>query len=371
MKDSPRLETNFIFKMTFWDGKPGDKQTIKDFDDTIESSEFVFSPRGAGNYSYRFYQALKAGRIPVVTNEELVMPFKDGLIDWNSICVFINPGDDIVEKIYEFWNANDIYEVQQKTAKIFNHYIAAGKVEQNLYDQIENNKKFYTISGLHDGFGSQYQARMSGIAICEYKNYEYVHSPFTEMHHNVDVDKLNKFIGIKSNSIPDGTIVENWSDEVHWAERPSIYYTPTVILKLRDYYYSTPKPHISKIDLAIHIRRRDVKKGVAAHGYERFTPNSEYIKIIRSLRARYPSYKILIFSDGTIDEFNDLRLDPSHFRLNTDVIHTFHSLVCAKVLVMAKSSFSYAAAILNKNTIFYTDFWHKPLDNWLRIESLI
>ena len=35
-------------------------------------------------------------------------------------------------------------------------------------------QKVYTITGKTDGFGAQYQAIMSGIAICKYKNYEYL-----------------------------------------------------------------------------------------------------------------------------------------------------------------------------------------------------
>ena len=33
-------------------------------------------------------------------------------------------------------------------------------------------QKVYTITGKTDGFGAQYHAIMSGIAICKYKNYE-------------------------------------------------------------------------------------------------------------------------------------------------------------------------------------------------------
>ena len=38
--------------------------------------------------------------------------------------------------------------------------------------------KTYTIEGKIDGFGAQYNAIMSGIAYCEYMNYQYEHTPF-------------------------------------------------------------------------------------------------------------------------------------------------------------------------------------------------
>ena len=65
---------------------------------------------------------------------------------------------------------------------------------------ITNMQKVYTITGKTDGFGAQYHAIMSGIAICKYKNYEYLHKPMKEVAHVKTADELNlnKFIGIKS-----------------------------------------------------------------------------------------------------------------------------------------------------------------------------
>ena len=45
--------------------------------------------------------------------------------------------------------------------------------------------KNLTIKGKTDGFGSQYQAIMSLIAYCDFKeDYEYIHTPMYMMHHN-------------------------------------------------------------------------------------------------------------------------------------------------------------------------------------------
>ncbi len=71
-----------------------------------------------------------------------------------------------------------------------------------------------------------------------------------------------------------------------------------------------------------------------------------------------------ISREGTQDEFCDLLGENITCKLNEDVRQTFHSLVIEKVLVMAKSSLSYSAAILNEGTVYYQDFWHKPLDGW-------
>jgi hypothetical protein len=249
---------------------------------------------------------------------------------------------------------------------------------------IQPKKQMYTIKGQGDGFGSQYQSVMSGIAFSELNNYVYVHTPFATMEHNVDVDKLNTFIGINNNHLPaddllsPDIIIQSYADNVHWSDNPSIYYTDNVKQKIRGFYNSTPKPVIEDIDIAIHIRRGDVNTCVAngcSDFAKRFTDNAKYITLIQALKIHFPTKKIHIFSEGNLEDFKEFGLSEENFKLNLDVIETFHSLVCAKILVIANSSFSYSSAILNDNIVYYMDdflrFWHKPLNNWLNAESFI
>ena len=103
---------------------------------------------------------------------------------------------------------------------------------------------------------------------------------------------------------------------------------------------------------------------------KRYTSNSYYNKIIKFLNYKYPTYNIVIFSEGSIKDFNELKGKNLSFKLNKSIEETFHSLVSAKILVTAKSSFSYSAAILNSNEIYYINFWHKPLKSWKIISDL-
>lgn len=237
------------------------------------------------------------------------------------------------------------------------------------------NKFLYTIKGKTDGFGSQYQAIMSGIAFCEYNGNTYFHTPFCEVAHEVGrEDELNKFIGINNDDIliseedMKNIEVQKECKFIHLCKNPSLYYNEEVIKKIKDFYYSTEKPKIGNIDIAIHIRRGDVSE---YNHTERHTSNAYYKKIIELLKKKHPSYNITIFSQGKIDDFKELELEDSQFNLNVDIKETFHSLVSAKVLVTSKSSFSYAAAILNENVIYYENFWHKPFEHWLKRETLL
>jgi hypothetical protein len=44
--------------------------------------------RGAGNFSYRFYEVLAAGRIPLLLDTRCVLPFDDE-IEWRQHCVWV------------------------------------------------------------------------------------------------------------------------------------------------------------------------------------------------------------------------------------------------------------------------------------------
>jgi len=240
---------------------------------------------------------------------------------------------------------------------------------------------YYTIVGKTDGFGAQYQAILSGIAYCKFKNYIYIHTPFLKMEHDVNINKLNIFIGINNNLLINNEthllkkvkiIKEDFSKEVHYSKNPSIYYTPEILKIIRQYYFSTDKPKIENIDIAIHIRRGDV----SAKDVYRYTDNSTYINIINQLKIKYPFYTITIFSEGNYEDFKEFEIEEKYLKLNTCICETFHSLVSSKVLIMAKSSFSYCAGLLNENIIYYSTIYHdnlyiNPLDHWLNIDSLI
>ena len=249
-------------------------------------------------------------------------------------------------------------------------------------------KKTYTICGNIDGFGAQYQAFMSGIAFSDYMNYDYVHTPIKrinsevrhdwseEMKNNICYKKLNLFMGIPDGITSHGTniynninIKERNASVVHKSENPDKYYTEEVLNKIRHYYYSTEKPDIKDIDIAIHIRRGNVSS--TGRWIKRYTTNETYIKIIDYLKKTYPNRKITIFSEGKKEDFSDLISNNVECRLNETIEETYHSFVKAKVLVIAKSSFSYSAALLNENIVYYAkNFWHNPLKKWKRFDFI-
>ena len=59
--------------------------------------------------------------------------------------------------------------------------------------------------------------------------------------------------------------------------------------------------------------------------------------------------------------------------LDDDLRKTFHAMVCADALLVARSSLSYAAALLSRGEV-YADciqhWWHAPLPAWKRLAEV-
>lgn len=162
--------------------------------------------------------------------------------------------------------------------------------------------------------------------------------------------------------------------------------------------------------IAVHVRRGDVELARQKEievGFQffpdlvkRYMTESEYIKTIHTLLKNHPEMvdKIEIFtdspknnlvyspltannyhekieeSDGSIKyvessfelikaEFPKVKI---HYELNS--ISSLIYMANAKYLILSKSSFSYVAAILNRQgTIVYTPFWHQRLMRWIEV----
>ena len=245
------------------------------------------------------------------------------------------------------------------------------------------SRKLLTIYGKTDGFGSQLHACLSLIAYCYYNNYEYIHTPIYKITHDQDLSIVNSFINFRHlfktidelNSFERSIVSMHIEGPfVHGSFHPAYFYNDCVLNKLRNMYHSSPKPYIEYysneyINIAIHIRRGDVSQ---KNYPSRFTSNATYIDIIKKLIVKLNNnYKIHIFSEGNENDFEDFKEMDILYHLNDDIRNTFHGLVMADYLIIAKSSFSYSAAIFNKNKIvcnLINNWWHKPLEQWITVK---
>lgn len=130
------------------------------------------------------------------------------------------------------------------------------------------------------------------------------------------------------------------------------------------YWSDSSKPEIDKsCEVAVHFRAGDLKS--SAVGRQRWIPLD---KIKEAIVETFPqSAKVCIFSEGKASQFKVLEGLNVTLHLDEPVDQTFHNLVVAPNLVMAKSSFSYTAAMLNRNDVYYVKYGkkiHDYLPDW-------
>lgn len=121
-----------------------------------------------------------------------------------------------------------------------------------------------------------------------------------------------------------------------------------------------------KINIAAHIRRRH--SNIQKIRYTKIeTFNSILNQIIDLINTK--EYHVHIYSNGNIEEFNDLKINNVTFHLDEDDAEQFISMSKADILVTCKSGFSIIAGYFSDNIIFYTPHWSPKLKNWINYDN--
>jgi hypothetical protein len=119
-----RLEPNFILRSTFWAAALGDSSSLmkarREYVGNMLESDYVICVRGNGNFSYRLYETLSMGRIPVFVDTDCVLPL-DFDINWSNYCVWVDEDDvnQIGDRVLEFHESlsDAEFEERQRAAR--------------------------------------------------------------------------------------------------------------------------------------------------------------------------------------------------------------------------------------------------------------
>jgi hypothetical protein len=99
-------------------------------------SKFALAPRGYGKQSFRLYEILQLGAVPVYISNEHYLPWMDE-IDWNSFCVPIN--DDEIEDIDDILKSipdAKYNKMLEEGRKIYREYFTLESVFRNIVKRI-------------------------------------------------------------------------------------------------------------------------------------------------------------------------------------------------------------------------------------------
>jgi len=140
---SSLVKTNFIVnnKPFFNEADSNLQRKVREqyFLNMLES-DYVFCCRGYGNFSFRLYESLSCGRIPVFVNTNCVLPY-DFKLNWKKYCVWIEEYEIplIAEKVAEFHEKlqpNEFINLQYECREIWEKWLSPEGFFANLYHHI-------------------------------------------------------------------------------------------------------------------------------------------------------------------------------------------------------------------------------------------
>jgi hypothetical protein len=126
-----RVETSFIVRQTFSGNTSSielDPQKARaDYVANMLDSDFVLSPKGDGNYSARFFEALSLGRIPLVVDTDMVLPLEK-TIDYSKFCLRVSHTQlhqlgNIVADFYDSLTDEQFVAMQKAAREAFRKYL--------------------------------------------------------------------------------------------------------------------------------------------------------------------------------------------------------------------------------------------------------
>lgn len=139
IKSSNRVICDFITRDRFFLMYKDDPSVVKEykneFINNMKYSEFCFCPRGTGNFSLRFYEALHNGRIPILLNTDTLLP-NENQIDYKQFCVFSNDINTLVDDVVEFSKTHNLIQVQQLCKETFQKYFHWNKIAETMFSEI-------------------------------------------------------------------------------------------------------------------------------------------------------------------------------------------------------------------------------------------
>lgn len=107
------------------------------FVNNVFNNQYNICVSGHGNYSFRLYEIMSAGRIPIFINTDCVLPFEE-FIDWKKHVVWIeekdaDKADQFMLDFHESVSDDDFLKLQKNNRKLWEQYFSKDGFYSNLY----------------------------------------------------------------------------------------------------------------------------------------------------------------------------------------------------------------------------------------------
>lgn len=147
-----RIESRFVVRPAFFGGSVVDgrsnyelmRRVRLEYVENMLGADYALAARGAetwgksaGNFSYRLYEILSAGRPPLFVNTDCVLPYDDQL-DWKSFTIWVDESDlrhiaDTLVRFHESLSAAEFVDLQRECRRVWLEYLSPQGFFRNLH----------------------------------------------------------------------------------------------------------------------------------------------------------------------------------------------------------------------------------------------
>lgn len=110
--------------------------SVRSFFENMFETDYTLCVRGFGNWSYRFYETLASGRIPVFLDTKCVLPLESA-IDWRRYCVWVERSElkQIGDKLLDFHSSlgqGEFHDLQVECRSLWEQQLTLRGCMENL-----------------------------------------------------------------------------------------------------------------------------------------------------------------------------------------------------------------------------------------------
>jgi len=128
-------DIEFHFSQSGWDINVTQNK-LDNFINITNRSKFALCPRGYGKSSFRLYEVMQLGAVPVYVSDHHYLPWTDEL-NWSEFCVLISPQDiPNIKTILKNINESSYEKMLTKSKEIYNNYFTLDSVCTNILKRI-------------------------------------------------------------------------------------------------------------------------------------------------------------------------------------------------------------------------------------------
>jgi len=129
------VDMKYVYRSSFSADTPLNRRM--EYANNIMNTDYTIVTRGGGNFSYRLFEVLSCGRIPIFVDSDTPIPF-DNIVDWKKYFVWVDERDvkyipDVVDNFHKAMNNDEFVELQKTERKLYEEWIAPQGFFKNIW----------------------------------------------------------------------------------------------------------------------------------------------------------------------------------------------------------------------------------------------